>query len=87
LGGESHARAVNSDLDMGVDQNLDAALTQNKLYDRVRSEVRIGVVKLTGDADSQSTRRNFEPVAGSVSSVQQVVNELQVKIQMATSSM
>ena len=34
LGAESDARAMNSDLDKGIEQNLDAALIQNKLHDQ-----------------------------------------------------
>jgi osmotically-inducible protein OsmY len=87
LGGESDARAMNSDLDKGIEHNLDAALIQNKLHDRVGFAVKNRVVTLTGDVDSQSMRRDAQTVAGSVPNVQQVVNELQVKIQKATSSM
>jgi osmotically-inducible protein OsmY len=86
LGGESDARAMNSDLDKGIEQNLDAALIQNKMHDRVKFAVKNRVVTLTGDVDSQSTRRDAESVAGSVPNVVQVVNELQVRNQKATSS-
>ena len=86
-GGESDARAMNSDLDKGIEQNLDAALIQNKLHERVSYAVKNRVVTLTGDVNSQSMRRDAQTVAGSVPNVQQVVNELQVKIQKATSSM
>jgi osmotically-inducible protein OsmY len=86
LGSESDARAMNSDLDKGIEQNLDAALIQNKLHDRVKFAVKNRVVTLTGDVDSQSMRRDAETVAGSVPNVVQVVNELQVRNQKATSS-
>lgn len=86
LGGESDARAMNSDLDKGIEQNLDAALIQNKLHDRVKFAVKNRVVTLNGEVDSQSMRRDAETVAGSVPNVLQVVNELQVKNQKATSS-
>jgi osmotically-inducible protein OsmY len=86
LGGESDARAMNSDLDKGIEQNLDAALIQSKLHDRVKFAVKNRVVTLTGDVDSQSMRRDAETVAGSVPNVVQVVNELQVRNQKATSS-
>jgi osmotically-inducible protein OsmY len=87
VGGERDARAMNSDLDKGIEQNLDAALIQNKLHERVSYSVKNRVVTLTGDVDSQSMRRDAQAVAGSVPNVQQVVNELQVKNQRATSSM
>jgi osmotically-inducible protein OsmY len=87
VGGESDARAMNSDLDKGIERNLDAALILNKLHERVSYAVKNRVVTLTGDVESQSVRRDAQAVAGSVPNVQQVVNELQVKTQKATSSM
>ena len=86
LGGESDAKAVNSDLDKGIELNLDAALIQTKLHDRVKYAVKNHVVTLTGEVDTQSQRREAEKAAASVPNVQQVVNELQVKNQKATSS-
>jgi len=86
LGAESDARTMNSDLDKGIEQNLDAALIQNKLRNGVKYTVKSGVVTLTGDVDSQAKRRDVARVTGSVPNVQQVVNELQVKGQKASSS-
>jgi hyperosmotically inducible protein len=86
LGAESDAKAMNSDLDKGIEQNLDAALIQNKLHDFVKYTVKNHVVTLTGEVNSQSRRKLAEKVAASVPNVQQVVNELQVKNQKATSS-
>jgi hyperosmotically inducible protein len=85
-GGESEARKINSDLDKGIESNLDAALIYNKLHDRVKYSVRNNVVTLTGEVSSQSERALSEQVASTVPNVQQVVNELQVKRQKATSS-
>jgi osmotically-inducible protein OsmY len=85
-GGESDARTMNSDLDKGIEQNLDAALIQGKLHDGVKFSVKNHVVTLTGEVDSQSKRGAAENIAASVPNVQQVVNELQVKNQRATSS-
>ena len=86
LGAESDARTMNSDLDKGIEQNLDAALIQSKLHDGVKYAVKNRVVTLTGEVDSQSKRRDVARVAASVPNVQQVVNELQVKNQKASSS-
>ena len=86
LGAESDARTMNSDLDKGIELNLDAALIQSRLHDTVRYAVKNHVVTLTGEVDSQSKRRDAERVAGAVPNVQQVVNELQIKNQKATSS-
>jgi osmotically-inducible protein OsmY len=44
------------------------------------------VVTLSGEVDSQSKRAQAQTIASSVPNVQQVVNELQVKNQKATSS-
>ena len=85
-GAEGAAKAMNSDLDDGIGKNLDAALIQNKLHKSVKYDVKNRVVTLTGEVDSQATRRAAESVAASVPNVQQVVNELQVKNQKATSS-
>ena len=85
-GGESDAKTVNSDLDKGIDNNLHAALIQNKLHKGVKYEVKNGVVTLTGEIGSQSKRAQIEQVASTVPNVQQVVNELQIKDQKASST-
>jgi hyperosmotically inducible periplasmic protein len=83
---ESAAKAVNADLDKGIEKNLDAALIQNRLNKHVKYDVKSGVVTLTGEVNSQSKRAYAEKVAAAVPNVQQVVNELQVKDQKATST-
>jgi osmotically-inducible protein OsmY len=85
-GVESDAKNVNADIDKGIANNLDAALIGANLHDNVKYSVKNHVVTLTGDVDSQSTRTTSQQVAASVLNVQQVVNELQVKAQRATSS-
>ena len=85
-GVESDAKAVNSDLDKGIEKNLDAALIQNEMHESVKYDVKNGVVTLTGEVNSQSKRAAGEKVASRVPNVQQVVNELQIKDQKASSS-
>jgi len=85
-GAENAAKAINSDLDDGIAKNLDAVLIENKLHKSVKYDVKNRVVTLTGEVASQSARRQAESVASSVPNVSQVVNELQVKNQKATSS-
>jgi len=85
-GVESETKTMNSDLDAGIDKNLDAALIQNKLHKGVKYEVKSGVVTLTGEVNSESKRAQVEQVASTVPNVRQVVNELQVKDQKATST-
>jgi hyperosmotically inducible periplasmic protein len=85
-GNESIAKKVNSDLDKAIEQNLHAVLVQNKLDKAVKYDVKNGVVTLTGSVNSQTRRAMVEKLATAVPNVQQVVNELQVKNQKATSS-
>src|ERR1700692_2781009 len=85
-GAESEAKSVNSDLDKGIESNLDAALIQVRLHETVKYAVKNHVVTLTGEVDSQSKRARAEEVAAAVVNVYQVVNELQVKGQKATSN-
>ena len=86
VGAERDARTMDSDLDKGIEQNLDAALIQNKLRDGVNYAVKSRVVTLNGEVNSQSKRREVASVAASVPNVEQVVNELQVKNQKASSN-
>jgi osmotically-inducible protein OsmY len=85
-GSEHDAKKVNSDLDKGIEGNLDAALVQGQLHKNVNYAVNNQVVTLTGEVDSQSKRVQAQDITASVPNVQQVVNELQVKDQKATSS-
>ena len=86
VGGEKAAKAVNSDLDQGIESNLDAALIQNKMHDSVKYEVNSAVVTLSGEVNSEETRSRAANVASGVPNVQQVVNDLQVRNQKASSS-
>jgi hyperosmotically inducible protein len=86
LGVEKEAKAVNSDLDKGIEHNLDAALIQNKMHDNVKYEVKNSVVTLTGEVNSQYKRDAAERLATGVPNVKQVVNDLQIKNQKASSS-
>ena len=85
-GAEKEANAMNSDLDQGIEKNLDAALIQNKMHHDVKYSVKSGVVTLTGEVNSQDKRTLAEKVATGVPNVQQVVNNLQVRNQKASSS-
>jgi hyperosmotically inducible protein len=84
-GFERDAKIVTADLDKGIEQNLDAALIQNGLHDDVKYDVKTGVVTLSGAVNSQARRTQAEKAASSVPNVKQVVNELEVKNQKATS--
>ena len=86
VGIEKEAKAVNSDLDEGIEKNLDAAQIQNKMHENVKYEVKSGVVTLSGEVNSEDKRTRAGKVASGVPNVQQVVNDLQVKDQKASSS-
>jgi hyperosmotically inducible protein len=85
-GDEGTAKKVDSDLDSGIDKNLDAMLVQHKLKNDVRYDVSNGVVTLKGTVPSQDRRSSVQKLAEQVPNVKQVVNELEVKHQRATSS-
>ena len=85
-GVESEAKTVNSDLDTGIEKNLDAALITHRLHKNVKFDVKNGVVTLTGEVNSETQRARAEKVASSVPNVKQVVNELEIKGRKATSS-
>lgn len=85
-GDESAAKTVDSDLDKAIEKSLDAALVKRKMDKGVSYDVKNGVVTLKGDTSSQSRRSAIEQIANGVPNVKQVVNEMQVKAQKATSS-
>lgn len=82
----SASKAINSDVDKGIGENLDAALIQNGLDKAVKYEVKNGVVTLTGKVASESIRNKATQIASAVPYQQQVVNELQVTNQKATTA-
>jgi osmotically-inducible protein OsmY len=77
-GTEKEVGAVNSDLDQGIEKNLDAALIQNKMHADVAYAVKNGVVTLSGEVDSDAERATAESIATAVPNVHQVVNVLQI---------
>lgn len=83
---EDDAKKANSDLDKGIEKNLEAAFILAKLNKDVDCDVKNGVVKLTGEVNSQARRKLAESIASNVPNVQQVVNEVDVKNQKATST-
>jgi hyperosmotically inducible periplasmic protein len=82
----AEAKSINSDLDNGIESNLRAALTKQMLHKSVNFSVKNKVVTLTGTVASQSMREKASKVAEAIANVSQVVNELQVEGQKATSS-
>jgi hyperosmotically inducible protein len=86
VGGESLAKKVDSALDGGIEKNFDAVLIQHKLDSNVKYAVKNGVITLTGHVNSQTRRASVEHLAAGVPNVKQVVNELEVKDQKASST-
>ena len=86
VGAEHDTKAINSDLDKGIAENLDAALIQGNLRKYVNFRVQSNVVTLTGEVVSEDLRAQSATIAAAVPNVQQVVNELQVKNQKASSN-
>jgi osmotically-inducible protein OsmY len=85
-GQASAAKAVNSDLDEGIEKNLDAALIQNRLHENVHYSVTNAVVTLNGQVGAEQTRTAAEALATAIPNVLQVVNDIQVKDRKASSS-
>ena len=85
-GAEAASKAMNENLDKGIESNLKAALISEGLAETVKFEVKNHVVTLAGTVVSQAKREWTEKVAAGVPNVQQVVNTLQVKNQKATSN-
>jgi hyperosmotically inducible periplasmic protein len=85
-GGESIAKKVDADLDAGIEKNFDAVLVKRKLDGDVKYGVKNGVITLTGEVNSQIRRAAVEQLAAGVPNVKQVVNELEVKGQKASST-
>ena len=83
---EREAKTVNSDLDKGIEKNLDAALVARRLDRNLKYDVKNQVVVLKGEVDSQAKRAEVAKVAAQVPNVAQVVNEVQVKDQKATAN-
>jgi osmotically-inducible protein OsmY len=79
-------KTLYADLDKGIESNLDAALIQNHIPGTIGHTCKNGVVTLSGTVDSENSRQQAQQVASGVPNVQQVVNELQIKDQKATSN-
>jgi hyperosmotically inducible periplasmic protein len=87
VGATGVAKTINADLDAGIKKNLDAELLAHApLHDQVNYAVKNGVVTLTGAVNSETARTEVQQIAARVPNVEQVVNELQVKNQKATST-
>lgn len=81
------ATKIDSSLDTAIEKNFEAIMVAQKLVKNVKYESKNSVLTLTGEVNSQSKRSDVERMAAGVPNVKQVVNNLQVKGQKATSTM
>lgn len=86
VGFESEAKEIASDLDTGIESNFHAALISNRMGKGVKYEAKNGVLTIKGEVNSQAKRDRLEELAASIPNVKQVVNEIQVKGQKATTT-
>ncbi|MGA2131759.1 MAG: BON domain-containing protein [Bryobacteraceae bacterium] len=82
----SDARTLYADLDKGIQSNLDAALIKHRIGGTIRHSTENGVVTLCGTVDFEQSWDQAQQVASAVTNVQQIVNELQIQNQKATST-
>ena len=80
------AKDVQSDLDKAIEKNVSAVLTKHKWDRDIKYDVKQGVVTLKGKVNSQSQRAMVEKAVAATPNVAQVVNEIEVKNQKATST-
>jgi hyperosmotically inducible periplasmic protein len=84
-GMESEATEAAGLMDDAIESNMKALLVGKRFAEDVSYEVRARVVRLTGTVSSQAERDDIAKLAASVPNVVQVVNELEVTNQKATS--
>ena len=85
-GAEDVAKNVDSALDAAIDKNVKAKLIQHRWDDDVKYDVKNGVVTLRGSVNSQNRRTDIEKTVSGTPNVRQVVNEIEVRNQKASSS-
>ncbi|HVW77130.1 MAG TPA: BON domain-containing protein [Alloacidobacterium sp.] len=80
-GAESQAKAVNSNLDDGIEDNFKASLKANKHLDdqSIDYSAKNGTLVLKGTVKTAAQKAEAEKLARQVPNVQQVVNEIEVK--------
>lgn len=83
---ESQAEDIHDALDDGIDSNVKALMLKMGSPADVDYTVKAAVVTLTGSVVSQAVRGEVEKAVAAVPNVKQVVNELQVENQRATTT-
>jgi hyperosmotically inducible protein len=82
----SEAKQIDTSLDTAIEKNFEATLIAGRMDKDITYAAKNGVLTLQGEVNSQKKRSKLEKLAASVPNVKQVVNELQVKGQKATST-
>ena len=80
-GAASQAKAVDSSLDSGIEDNYKAALKAHKNLDdqSISYSAKNGTLVLKGSVKTQAQRNEAKKLARAVPNVKQVVNEIEVK--------
>lgn len=80
-GNESQAKAVDSNLDDGIENNYKAAIKAHKALDdqSISAKAKNGTVVLTGSVKTPAQKAEAAKLAKAVPNVKEVVNELKVK--------
>lgn len=78
---DTQAKAANSDLDSGIEDNFKAELKKHRNLDdqSISVKAKNGAVELTGSVKTAAQKREAARLAKAVPNVTQVVNELEVK--------
>jgi hyperosmotically inducible periplasmic protein len=88
LGAESQAKAVDSNLDSGIQDNYKAALKAHKNLDdqSISSDAKNGTLVLTGTVRTQAQKNEAYKLAKAVPNVKEVVNKIEVKSDKASTA-
>ncbi len=80
VGDESQAKAVQSNLDDGIENNYKAALIASRLNKQsIHYDAKNGVLTLKGTVKTAQQKAEAEQLASKIPNVQQVVNQIDVK--------
>lgn len=79
VGDESQAKAVQSNLDDGIENNYKAALIASRLNKQsIHYDAKNGVLTLKGSVKTQQQKAEAQQLASKIPNVQQAVNQLDV---------
>jgi hyperosmotically inducible protein len=81
LGAESQAKAVDSSLDSGIQDNYKAVLKAHKNLDdqNISYDAKNGALVLTGTVKTQAQKNEANRLAKAIPNVKEVVNKIEVK--------